>query len=121
MAIQEPMDGRRRSRRFDLVLPVKVRFPYPIQRSPLEGNTRDISTRGVYFIASGDGIEVSADLELEITLPGVVTGSTDVVVRATGRVVRVEEVTGNSEPRVGVAVMIETYEIVRQEANAAAG
>lgn len=121
MAIQEPMDGRRRSRRFDLSLPVKVRFPYPIDRPPLDGNTRDISRRGVYFIVSGTGIEVAADLSLEITLSGVVTGGTDVAVRAIGRAVRVEEVTENNERRIGVAMIIETYEIIRHEANAAAG
>jgi len=115
------MNERRRSRRFDLVLPVKVRFPRPIDRPALSGNTRDISTRGVYFIVSGFDIEVAADLDLEITLPGVVTGGTDVLVRAVGKAVRVEEVTGSTWPSAGVAVMIQAYEIVRQEASAAAG
>jgi hypothetical protein len=115
------MSERRSSRRFDLSLPVKVRFPYPIDCPSRNGNTRDISTRGVYFVVPGDGPEIAAELDLEITLPGVVTGGTDVFVRALPKVVRVEELMQSGELNVGVAVMIDAYEIVRQETMAAAG
>ena len=48
------MTERRLARRYDLSLPVNIRMP--INREPRmhSGQTRDISTRGVYFTVTDD-------------------------------------------------------------------
>jgi len=100
------MNERRRSPRFGFSLPVKVCFPHHVDGASGDGSTRDISARGAYFIVPRDGIGVAANLDLEITLTGEVTGGTDVLIRVSGKVVRVEELSESDEARVGVAVMI---------------
>lgn len=100
------MTERRRSFRFNLSLPVKVRCRCSVDGPSRDGTTRDISDHGVYLILSGDRLNVAAELELEVTLPGLVAGSTDVFVRALVKIVRVEELTQNGEPLVGLAAVI---------------
>jgi len=51
-----------------------------------------------------------------MTLPTEVTGGTGVFIRAIGRVVRVERAFETSSDRLGVAAIIERYEVVRSEA-----
>ena len=43
------MTERRTARRYDLSLPVSVRLPINREPGAHDGQTRDISTRGVYF------------------------------------------------------------------------
>ena len=100
------MNERRRSPRFGFRLPVKVRSPHPTGCSSGDGSTRDISARGAYFVVPGDGISVAAKLDLEITLTGEITGDEEVLIRVSGRVVRVDELVENGREQVGVAVTI---------------
>jgi len=44
------MTERRTARRYDLSLPVIIRIPAERQDDSQEGKTRDISTRGLYFV-----------------------------------------------------------------------
>ncbi len=105
------MTDRRAARRYDLSLPVLIRVP--VERDPCNGKTRDISTRGVYFVV-GNQLTAGAELDLTMTLPAEVTGGTEVFIRAIGKVVRVEKTPGNDN-RQGVAALIQRYEIVRNE------
>jgi hypothetical protein len=107
------MTERRVSRRYDLSLPVIVRVPTTAEAH--NGKTRDISTRGVYFTINKDLIP-GAELDFTLTLPAEITRDTEVFVRAHGKVVRVErrEDDGTS---VGVAAVIEKYDIIRGEAS----
>jgi hypothetical protein len=48
-------------------------------------------------------------------LPAEVTRGTEVFIRAMGKVIRVDKAPENNSPRVGVAAVIERYEIVRTD------
>jgi hypothetical protein len=111
------MTERRTARRYDLSLPVSIRIPIEYTGTPQSGRTRDISTRGVYFLFDND-LDPGAELDLTMTLPAEVTGGTEVFIRAIGKVIRVEKSADHDESRVGVAAVIERYEIVRNEATA---
>lgn len=107
------MTERRNARRYDLSLPIMVRIPTNV--ADLQpGETRDISTRGLYFIIEQD-LEAGSELDLTVTLPTEVTHGEEVFVRAAGKVVRVDPRTEARNMRVGVAAIIERYDIVRAE------
>lgn len=109
------MTERRTARRYDLSLPVIVRVPAERQRDPQTGKTRDVSTRGLYFVIE-QNVEAGSDLDITLTLPAEITHGTEVLVRALGRVVRVEQRIEDESVRMGVAAVIERYDIVRGEA-----
>lgn len=107
------MTERRTARRYDLSLPVIIRMPMDTE-SARNGKTRDISTRGVYFTIDQD-LNDGAELDITLTLPSEVTRGSEVFIRAMGKVVRVEKRPENGSSRVGVAAIIERYEIIRNE------
>jgi hypothetical protein len=109
------VNNRRAARRYDLSLPVVVRAPSDKEVASLTGTTRDISTRGVYFTTDND-LSAGADVDLTMILPAEVTGGTEVLIRATGKVIRVDKRPGNGDQKVDVAVVFEMHEIVRSEA-----
>ena len=105
------MTDRRTARRYDLSLPVLIRIP--VEQDARNGKTRDISTRGVYFLIEKN-LDAGAELDLTMTLPAEVTGGTEVFIRAIGKVVRVDKnLTNNGQQ--GVAALIQRYEIIRNE------
>ena len=106
------MEERRTARRYDLTLPISIRGAVEQFINRQEGKTRDISTRGLYFVV-GQDLDAGSDLDITLTLPAEITHGTDVFVRAQGRVVRVERRVEDGEPRMGVAAVIERYDIVR--------
>jgi hypothetical protein len=108
------MTERRTSRRYDLSLPVVIRVPVDKTADSQNGRTRDISTRGVYFTLDKD-LEAGAELDITLTLPSEITRGTEVLVRAQGRVIRVEHDDQEDSKRVGVAAVIERYDIIRGE------
>ena len=108
------MTERRIARRYDLSLPVIIRMPVEKEVSSRNGKTRDISTRGVYFMIDQD-LSAGAEIDITLTLPSEVTRGSEVFVRAMGKVVRVEKKPENGSSRVGVAAVIERYEIIRNE------
>jgi len=108
------MTERRTARRYDLSLPVLVRLPIAREPGSHNGQTRDISTRGVYFIMTKDMIP-GTELDFTLTLPAEITRGTEVFVRAHGRVVRVDRRQDEDEAHesIGVAAVIERYDIIR--------
>jgi c-di-GMP-binding flagellar brake protein YcgR len=82
--------------------------------SARNGKTRDISTRGVYFTLD-DNLNSGTELDITLTLPAEVTSGSEVFIRAMGKVVRVERRPEIGSTRVGVAAVIERYEIIRNE------
>jgi hypothetical protein len=108
------MKNRRTPQRYDLSLPVIVRVPNEKDAVSWSGKTRDISTRGVYFIIDND-LRSGSDLALQMTVPAEITGGAGALIRATGKVVRVDNRSGNGNQQVGVAARIELIEIVRNE------
>lgn len=109
------MTERRTARRYDLSLPVIIRVPVEDTSENKSGKTRDISTRGVYFTMD-EQVEAGSELDITLTLPPEITQGTEVFVRAQGRVVRVEKRNGEGDLRLGVAAVIERYDIIRGEA-----
>ncbi len=106
------MTERRTARRYDLSLPVIIRLPTEREVDSSEGKTRDISTRGLYFVIEQD-LSAGSELDITLTLPSEITHGTEVFVRALGKVVRVERRTEDGTVRMGVAAVIERYDIIR--------
>jgi hypothetical protein len=79
-----------------------------------QGKTRDISTRGLYFVVD-QNLESGSLLDLTMTLPTEITHGSEVFVRALGKVVRVERRMEDGGARMGVAAVIERYDIIRGE------
>ncbi len=108
------MTERRIARRYDLSLPVIIRVPTERIAESQRGKTRDVSTRGVYFVLDQD-LEAGSELDITLTLPAEITHGSDVFVRALGRIVRVEKRLEDGNTRMGVAAVIERYDIIRGE------
>ena len=109
------MTERRTARRYDLSLPIIIRVPTERALDTQRGKTRDISTRGLYFVIE-QNLEAGSELDITLTLPAEITHGTEVLVRALGKVVRVERRSEDGNTRMGVAAVIERYDIIRGEA-----
>ncbi len=112
------MTERRTARRYDLTLPVSIRFAAESLVSRQDGKTRDISTRGLYFVVTQE-LAAGSELDITLTLPAEITHGNDVLVRAQGKVVRVEQRLEDGETRMGVAAVIQRYDIIRGESRRA--
>jgi PilZ domain len=112
------MSERRNARRYDLSLPVMIRIPSDgaeVRVAGLQkGETLDISTRGLYFVIEED-LEAGSELDITLKLPAEVTHGSEVFVKAAGKVVRVDPRSEARNMRLGVAAVIERYDIVRGE------
>lgn len=108
------MTERRTARRYELSLPVVVRTPIKTEVEPRNGQTRDISTRGVYFTID-QNLAPGTELDFMLTLPAEITRGTEVFIRAHGKVVRVDRKTQEGVETVGVAAVIQKYDIIRAE------
>ncbi len=111
------MTERRTTRRYDLSLPVMIRGSVERTRWPQRGKTLDVSTRGLYFVIDHE-VETGSNLDITLTLPAEITQGADVLVRALGKVIRVERRTEDGKERLGVAAVIERYDIIRGETSA---
>jgi hypothetical protein len=98
---------RRAARRFSMMLPLKVRFSKNDNLLEKQGETRDVSFRGLYFLTEGS-LEAGASIEFVLTLPQQITLAGDVHIRCYARVLRVEP---HKENR-GVAARIDRYEFL---------
>jgi hypothetical protein len=119
---------RRAAIRYLLSLPVTAQLAQA--NEPVAGMSRNISVRGIYFTIdqtsdrendqetdpksdqkSNQEFAPGSVLDLSFTLPAEITQGTEVFVRAQGRVMRVEK--KSDFKRVGVAMCIDKYEVVR--------
>jgi hypothetical protein len=105
---------RREARRFTMSLPMRV-LPLEGRGQDLSARTRDVSYRGLYFLASTK-FEIGSEIEFVITLPEQITQSGDVNIRCQGQIVRVEP---SENGRVGIAAKIARYEFMPVAATAA--
>jgi hypothetical protein len=108
---------RRTSRRFQIKLPMTVRWTSGLAVGEAQTESRDVSSRGVYFflpkqVNNGSPVEIILTLPHEITLAGPVR------VRCLGRVHRTEA--NDSEGRSGVVAEIQRYEFLRGNDESAA-
>jgi len=102
---------RREARRFNMTLPMRI-LSLDSNSHELKAFTRDVSYRGLYFLAEAQP-KVGASIEFVITLPEQVTRSGDVNIRCHGQVVRTES-TPNG--KTGIAAKIERYEFLHAAA-----
>ena len=103
---------RRTARRYRIFLPIEFSAASEQKAQPLSGETRDISVRGIYFTTEQELIP-NIQLDLRLVLPAQLVQGADVLVLAQGKVVRTEKKMEDGSERVGVAVGIETFEIIR--------
>jgi hypothetical protein len=76
-----------------------------------DGKTRNISPHGIYFIVE-PSVTAGTTLDITVLLSSEIAPGPAALVRARATVVRVED---RSPTLVGVAAVIEKYEIVRKE------
>ena len=105
---------RREARRFTMSLPMRV-LPLEGVEKELSVQTRDVSYRGLYFLADAK-FQIGSEIDFVITLPEQITQSGDVNIRCQGHIVRVESA---EDGRVGIAAKIVRYEFMPVAANAA--
>ena len=98
---------RRASRRFTMTLPLKVRENGPDGGIEMQGQTRDVSFRGLYFLIDAD-FEPGKAIELILTLPREITMAGEVHIRCFAHIIRVEP----HDSRKGVAARIDRYEFL---------
>ena len=96
----------RRDKRVPAKIPVSVKKHDNGTLEELEGQTRDVSARGVFMYLSNRVAEGS-ELELVFPMPGE-SPAEDTWVRCKARVLRVEKT--ESGNRFGVAAVLESYE-----------
>jgi len=90
-------------------------LPRDAKGREVDASTRDVSYRGLYFLADAN-FEIGGEIEFVIILPQQVTQSGDVNIRCLGEVVRVEP---TENGRVGIAAKIARYEFMPATATAA--
>lgn len=105
---------RREARRFTMSLPMRV-LSLESEGRELSAFTRDLSYRGLYFLADAN-FKIGSEIDFVITLPEQVTQSSDVNIRCQGQIVRVEP---TENGRVGIAAKIDRYEFLPAAATAA--
>lgn len=98
---------RRATRRFSMMLPVRVRLPENGDGTERTGETRDVSYRGLYFMTEAQ-VTPGTTIEFVLTLPQQITLAGDVHIRCYARVMRVEPL----ESRCGIAARIDRYEFL---------
>ena len=105
--MQEETTDRRNARRFNMSLPVIVRFTHNGNIEEKIAHTRDVSFRGLYFVMDAPPEEGSS-VEIVLTLPQQITLAGEVRIRCSARVLRVE----SRDDSRGVAASIDRYEFL---------
>ena len=90
-----------------MTLPLTVRANGPDGGIERQGQTRDVSFRGLYFLIDAD-FEAGGSIEFILTLPKEITMAGDVHIRCFAQIIRVEPHNG----RRGIAARIDRYEFL---------
>ena len=106
---------RRTTQRFSMRLPLTVRWTTGAAVGETNTESRDVSSRGVYFFLAKD-VKEGSPVEILLTLPHEITLAGPVRVRCLGRVARSEE---KEMGRIGIVAEIERYEFLRGDEFAA--
>jgi hypothetical protein len=110
------MKDRRTAQRYEMSLPIFIRAIVETEIPLRTGNTRDLSSHGIYF-TTDDDLSTGAEMNLAVALPAAIAGGSEAFVQAVGKIVRVDKYSIDGNPPIGVAVVIERCEIVRNEAS----
>lgn len=102
---------RRAAQRFNLPVAVEVRHGSMASESEfLHAKTQDVSSGGLY-LKSDQRLAVGSRIAVSLTLPAIGNGA---VVDCKAKVVRVEENPKAIAGRFGIAIMIDSYNFIRQ-------
>jgi hypothetical protein len=113
-----PVRERRIARRYRLPLSVAITKEAALTNPDIiNGKIRNISCSGLYFTSPGR-LTVGDKFDLSMILPGRGIASSDILVEALVKAVRIEQELGNEDCCVGVAAVIEAYRIVRTNRSA---
>ena len=107
---------RRRAHRFELQLPLIVRWTHDSVVCEVVTVSKDVGSRGIYFFLP-EGIKVGSSTEIVLTLPHAITLAGNLRVRCFGRIQRCEPRGQGSNA--GMALSIEKYEFLRSSEDAA--
>jgi hypothetical protein len=106
---------RRTAQRFRIKLPMTVRWTSGSAVGEASTESRDVSSRGVYFFLPKD-VKSGSPVEIVLTLPHEITLAGPVRVRCLGRVQRNDDM---EEGRAGIVAQIERYEFLRGDEHVA--
>jgi hypothetical protein len=106
---------RRVNQRFQIRLPMIVRWTSGQSVGEMNTESKNVSSRGVYFFLPKQ-VKAGSPVEILLTLPHEITLAGPVRVRCLGRVTRNEE---SAPEKMGVIAEIERYEFVRGDEYAA--
>jgi hypothetical protein len=112
------MTERRHAHRYELFIPLQVNAGTPHFPETRTAQLRDISTRGLYFIGD-NSIAPGTHLEITFALPPERGRSRPVLVRGSGRALRVDPVPGEQGRLFGIAASIHRFDFVPTEERAA--
>jgi len=102
-------DERRKSQRFPLHLPLKVKWQEETTEVQEPATIRDISANGIYFVVNHE-LQPESKVEFYVRLRTESGSNGGVLLHCVGSVVRVE---GRDSNRVGVAARIDRYRFLR--------
>jgi hypothetical protein len=111
-----PANERRTAQRFQIKLPLTVRWTSGSAIGEASTESRDVSSRGVYFFLPKE-VKYGAPVEILLTLPHEITLAGPVKVRCLGRIQRTD--TSETVDKVGIVAAIERYEFLRGDEHAA--
>jgi hypothetical protein len=103
---------RRTAQRFQIKLPITVRWTTGNSIGEATTESKDVSSRGVYFFLPKE-VKNGSPVEILLTLPHEITLAGPVRVRCLGRIQRAESGSNGHEHTVGVVAEIERYEFLR--------
>ncbi len=106
---------RRSAQRFQIKLPLTVRWTTGSAIGEAHTESKNVSSRGVYFFLSKE-VTQGSPVEILLTLPHEITMAGPVRVRCLGRITRTDL---EPEGKVGVVAAIERYEFLRGDEHAA--
>jgi PilZ domain len=108
-ANQFPEQERRTARRNDVLLPVVLQAA---ARQRCSARSRDISTGGTYLFVESDDLLPGTTVELTLSFPKELTGGAEMLMRARGKIIRVDKSSGDETRLLGVAVVFDTYDLI---------
>jgi hypothetical protein len=112
------MNERRHAHRYELFIPLQVNAGSANFPQAGTAHLRDISTRGLYFIGEYS-IAPGTHLEITFSLPPENGRQRRVLVRGSGRALRVDAVPGEQGRLFGIAASIHRFDFVTAEERAA--
>jgi PilZ domain len=112
------MKERRRAHRYELYMPLQVVSGALRYSQAQMAHLRDISTHGVYFV-SENCITPGTDVDVTFTLPPERGRPESVLVRGSGRAIRLHRLPGDNGPLFGVAAAINHFDFIQPGQRAA--